>query len=469
MRILVWWLMSLGLGLTMGAQAAPPSGATLARFRAALVDHAKFQACFSSKVTSGYCTIGSSAGAAARQRSPSELVQRIQRRLTHLSASGTETGALVYHQGEDGALHVFLLDPQGLQIHERVAQPDLSDLRDGLTRRLHVQTRALSRAPVHAKRGLERLSRRQAPVRSLEDVARVVLPGQIASRVTQGSVRRWLVLPWGPIGVMPLSALPRLDGEPLATHASIVVLPDLEALTLPLGRLPNGPSHPEELLQQVFTFDPEPVRRGPRLIVGDPAFPEGGPWTLPPLPGARKEALAVAEVLGEMSVDGPLVGADATHARVIAKLDRMRNRSGVIYLATHGVADPVNPMHGSFLALADQPLMADEIRRRKNSFRQPLVVLSACQSGLGKAFGAGQFGVSRVFYAAGAGQVVGSLWNVDDAATQTLMTRFMAQLMAGRVATEEALRRAMLETRSQFADPSSWASFVVFGNPSGPA
>jgi tetratricopeptide (TPR) repeat protein/CHAT domain-containing protein len=74
-----------------------------------------------------------------------------------------------------------------------------------------------------------------------------------------------------------------------------------------------------------------------------------------------------------------------------------------------------------------------------------LVVLSACETGLGKtAGGEGILGLQRAFQVAGAGSVVASLWSVDDAATQVLMTRFYDNLWTRKMPKAEALREAQL-------------------------
>ena len=102
----------------------------------------------------------------------------------------------------------------------------------------------------------------------------------------------------------------------------------------------------------------------------------------------------------------------------------------------------------------------------------PLVVMSACQSGLGKVFGGGVFGLARAWHSAGAPQVVMSLWNVDDLATKLLMQDFVARVTEGAPA-EFALQEAMKATRSrlpatpaQMPDPALWAGFALFGLPS---
>ena len=69
-----------------------------------------------------------------------------------------------------------------------------------------------------------------------------------------------------------------------------------------------------------------------------------------------------------------------------------------------------------------------------------LVVLSACQTGLGEITGDGVFGLQRGFKKAGANSLLMSLWKVDDEATQMLMTQFYANLMAGKSAYESLLQ-----------------------------
>lgn len=62
-----------------------------------------------------------------------------------------------------------------------------------------------------------------------------------------------------------------------------------------------------------------------------------------------------------------------------------------------------------------------------------LVVLSACQTGLGEITGDGVFGLQRGFKKAGAQTLMMSLWKVDDKATQLLMSRFYSNLITGKI------------------------------------
>jgi CHAT domain-containing protein len=96
-----------------------------------------------------------------------------------------------------------------------------------------------------------------------------------------------------------------------------------------------------------------------------------------------------------------------------------------------------------------------------------LVVLSACQTGVGKAqSGDGVYGLRRAVAMTGAETQVMSLWNVDDAGTSDLMQAYYDQLLAGG-GRGEALRQVQLAmlNRPDRAHPYYWASFIVSGNP----
>jgi CHAT domain-containing protein len=86
-----------------------------------------------------------------------------------------------------------------------------------------------------------------------------------------------------------------------------------------------------------------------------------------------------------------------------------------------------------------------------------LLVLSACQTGLGKITGDGVFGLQRGFKKAGANAILMSLWKVDDRATRLLMTRFYDYLMEG-VGKHEALRRAQHDLRTHEVEVESRTS-----------
>jgi CHAT domain-containing protein len=93
-----------------------------------------------------------------------------------------------------------------------------------------------------------------------------------------------------------------------------------------------------------------------------------------------------------------------------------------------------------------------------------LVVLSACETGLGKIEnGEGVFGLQRSFMQAGARNVLISLWKVDDEATRDLMIKFYQYLAKGE-SLHNSLKKAQADQSRLLKDPSLWGGFVLVGN-----
>jgi CHAT domain-containing protein/Tfp pilus assembly protein PilF len=145
----------------------------------------------------------------------------------------------------------------------------------------------------------------------------------------------------------------------------------------------------------------------------------------------------------------------------------------IVHFATHGLLNNIHPeLSGIVLSLVDKEgqqqdgfLRLQDIYNLKLSAE--LVVLSACQTGLGKEIkGEGLIGLTRGFMYAGAPRVVASLWKVDDRATSELMKRFY-QGMLGPEALRPAgaLRQAQLSIwkQKQWREPYYWAAFVLQG------
>src|SRR6185503_5480807 len=96
-----------------------------------------------------------------------------------------------------------------------------------------------------------------------------------------------------------------------------------------------------------------------------------------------------------------------------------------------------------------------------------LVVLSACQTGLGKDVrGEGLIGLTRGFMYAGASSVVASLWKVDDEATAELMKRFYKNMLEDGMTPATALREAQNSFRQHpiWSAPYYWAGFTLQGD-----
>ncbi|MFM7575932.1 MAG: CHAT domain-containing protein, partial [Microcystaceae cyanobacterium] len=105
-------------------------------------------------------------------------------------------------------------------------------------------------------------------------------------------------------------------------------------------------------------------------------------------------------------------------------------------------------------------LTAREVATNRN-LPTDLVVLSACQTGLGRISGDGMLGLSRAFIIAGARTVIVSQWSVSDSATKELMLAFYQHYLAtGNKAI--ALQKAMQKVRSmaEYKHPRFWAAFL---------
>ena len=144
----------------------------------------------------------------------------------------------------------------------------------------------------------------------------------------------------------------------------------------------------------------------------------------------------------------------------------------IIHFATHGLINNVNPeLSGIVLSLVDEKGKDSNGFLRLNdifnlNLPAELVVLSACETGLGKDVkGEGLIGLTRGFMYAGAKSVVVSLWSVKDNATAELMKKFYQQMLDKGLNPVAAMRAAQLEMwkTQQWKSPYYWAAFVVQG------
>ena len=134
-----------------------------------------------------------------------------------------------------------------------------------------------------------------------------------------------------------------------------------------------------------------------------------------------------------------LMMGDNNHSRYVE--DKALTRSGLL-LSGANIALKGNPLPEG---LEDGILTAKELAGL-DLRGLDLVVLSACQTGLGEITGDGVFGLQRGFKKAGANTLLMSLWKVDDNATQLLMTQFYKNLLAGK-SKFESLREAQKYVR----------------------
>jgi CHAT domain-containing protein len=229
------------------------------------------------------------------------------------------------------------------------------------------------------------------------------------------------------------------------------------------------------------------------LIFADPSFdsttasqPKSGrraralnqQWA--PLPGTGQEADAIARSLAAKVYRDKQATESELKAVVAPRILHLATHG--FFLADEGDGDKVggveNPLLRSGLALAGANKLAsgneDGILTALEAsgldlWGTRLVVLSACETGVGKVSnGDGVYGLRRALVIAGAESLVMTLWQVDDLATRDLMSGYYKKLVAGG-GRSAALREIQLELQKQpkYAHPYFWASFVPAGD-SGP-
>ncbi|HEY8460215.1 MAG TPA: CHAT domain-containing tetratricopeptide repeat protein, partial [Blastocatellia bacterium] len=144
----------------------------------------------------------------------------------------------------------------------------------------------------------------------------------------------------------------------------------------------------------------------------------------------------------------------------------------IVHFATHGFINSKRPqLSGIVLSLVnEQGLRQDGFLRLHDIYNlrlgADLVVLSACQTALGKrANGEGLVGLARGFMYAGAPRVVASLWNVRDEATAELMKRFYEKMLKDELSPAAALRAAQISMweSKRWEAPYYWAGFMLQG------
>jgi CHAT domain-containing protein/tetratricopeptide (TPR) repeat protein len=327
----------------------------------------------------------------------------------------------------------------------------------------------------------------------------VLAPLQAAA----GSATVWCVAPDGELWLYPWAALPTADGY--LTEAV-----DVRYVTSGRDLLPRKSA--EASGDAVIVSDPDFDAGTGRMRAAAEA--PGGARGITSLlgrvvrlPGTAVEANAVAPKLAALTAREPktLTGEQATERRL-----RATTRPRVLMLATHGFYLPPDPGYRAagknwFEALTLPLAIGDEavnpLRRSglllAGCNREPvsgdddgiltgldvlgldlrgceLVVLSACETGLGEVRdGEGVSGLRQAFLAAGAQRVMSTLWQVPDLESARLMARCF-ELQAGGRSAGAALREAQLESvhrrreRNAAAHPFFWAAYTLTGGQENP-
>ncbi len=306
--------------------------------------------------------------------------------------------------------------------------------------------------------------------------------------------RRLLVVSDGALQYIPFAALPDPTAQ-VADTADPYLVERHEILSLPSAsvlyvlrrqlarrhRRDRQNRRPSQTLvivaDPVFQAEDARVKRRPPspLLAQQASAPRGsaGPdrecssQTFPRLSFSREEEKAIASLVPRAKI---LEGFEASRSLVQSGA---LSSYGLVHFATHGCIDNRHPeLSGLVLSQVDREgRPQDGILWLKDIYdlhlNADLVVLSACQTALGKEIqGEGLISLTRGFLYAGSARVVASLWKVQDRPTFQLMKRFYGALLGKTPqSAAAALRQAQLDMAKdqRFASPYFWAGFSLQG------
>ena len=253
-----------------------------------------------------------------------------------------------------------------------------------------------------------------------------------------GSRRRLVVVPDGPIYNVPFAALiDRASGRYLVERATVAIGPSLTLAPIRLGAAAEMAGMPS-----VGIFGGN--------VAGEPLLRE-----------VDTEQRAIADIYSS-----PLSRRyRGDKQEFLVSLDR----HDIVHFAGHATANLADPAFSRLQfptadGLPTGDVLAGEIAALR-LHRVRVVVLAACRTGWGpNAAGEGILSLAHAFLGAGAAAVLGSLWDVDDRGTRTLLT-WMHEAMAHGQSLADALRtaqlRALSSTDPDLRRPSRWAAFVA--------
>jgi CHAT domain-containing protein/Tfp pilus assembly protein PilF len=329
-------------------------------------------------------------------------------------------------------------------------------------------------------------------------LSRKLLPASVLSQLKG---KRLAIVSDGVLQYLPFGALPLLTennskikepstvGVPLSADFEIVNLPSASALAVQRSELPNRKQPTKSIAifaDPIFSETDErvpaikadqsrvsrPWKTDPNRVLLERAFNLGGKpgelFSIPRLPFTRSEANSIFALAPKNKAIRAL-DFDADREKLL-KTDLSKYR--IIHFATHGILHSEHPeLSGIVLSLVNEKgepvngfLRLNEIYNM--NLNADLVVLSACQTALGKEVrGEGLIGLTRGFMYAGSPRVVASLWKVDDVATAELMKIFYQKMLKEKMRPAAALRAAKIAMMKQkrWAAPYYWAAFELQG------
>ncbi len=266
------------------------------------------------------------------------------------------------------------------------------------------------------------------------------------------------------------SELSRMLLSPVAEQLGdkrLIIVPEGALQYLPFGMLPEPVGSGKSVISSPLIVKHEIVRTIEHLA-GESGTGGGRKLVIPRLPFTRLEA---GSILAVTPGADNFKATDFKANRVTAMSVELKEYR-YLHFATHGYLDSERPGLSALVLslLDDQGKPQDGFLRAHEIYNlnlpAELVVLSACQTGLGKEIkGEGLVGLTRGFMYAGAARVVVSLWNVNDRATAGLMAKFYQKMLKENQRPAAALRAAQVEMLKQkrWQSPYYWSAFVLQG------
>ncbi len=351
----------------------------------------------------------------------------------------TDQQAILYLIDGD-TVAAFLVDWATIRVYRRLAT--VAAVQQAMAE-LHFQ---LGRAEV----GGDYLTRHGARLQArLREALATLYQLVIAPMRDQLQATRLLIVPVGALHRLPFHAL--WDGEAyLLHHFECTYAPSASVAAL---RRRAGEVYADTT--SASNRPKSPWRAWAGLAVDDPA-----------IPAARREVERAAQHFDGAQL---FLGDQAGRAGLAQAA-----QADILHLATHGLFRPDNPFF-SALKLADGWIDVRELYRLPVAAR--LVVLSACESGVGRVRGGDEVvGLARGFLGAGVAELIATLWNVHDASAADLMDHFYTFLLSNdrnevhsaALATSSrpaaALRAAQRAADTAGLHPYYWAAFFVIGD-----
>ncbi len=312
--------------------------------------------------------------------------------------------------------------------------------------------------------------------------------------------------PSGLLHRINLDAIPISETETLADKYQLIELNSTRQLVVPT-QIKNGNN--DAILYGGIQFEQDSIipnneplvasrSRGELSFHSTDSTLRGGTWNY--LSGTEREVNSIEKIMQDARVKTTLKKGYSASEGSFKNIGANNNPSPrILHIATHGYffADPKESHQSSVISrqeeivfkMSDHPMLrsglimaggnaawqgkqtlegredgiltAYEISQM-NLLNTELVVLSACETGLGDIQGnEGVYGLQRAFKIAGAKYLIMSLWQVPDKQTSLLMTTFYKKWLTDKMTIPDAFHSAQKELRDNGLDPYNWAGFIL--------